>query len=154
MEKPTYEAYSELPQTVLSKHYPDRWNDEDMLQEGRLELWLSIRDADKARDFLPYAWKRILRCYHRYLKAQAPAEDTLDGVDPADKTGNDFEESRALCESISRILKDHPDECRVLCLKAKGYSFQEIAVKMGLDYHTARRLAKRGGKKLRERGAL
>lgn len=151
---PRYEEFENLPRLVLKRHYPDRQDDEDMLQEGRLELWLSIQDADKAREFLPYAWKRILRCYHRYLKNQSPVADSLDGVDPADITGNDFEDAKALCESISRILKYYPDECRVLCLKAKGYSYQEIANKTGLNYHTTRRLAKRGGKKLRQHGAI
>ncbi len=154
MEKPAYEAYSKLPLLVLVRHFPDRCDDEDMLQEGNLELWLAVQDADKVHtNFFAYAYRRILRCYARYLKntdpfLAMPWEDNKG----ADSASNDFEDAKALCESISRLLQG--DECKVLCLCAKGYNFRDISKKLGKNYNTVRRLAKQGGDKLRDAGAI
>ena len=150
---PSYEEYQDLPRYVLQRHFPDRLEDEDLLQEGRLELWLSILDAGKVRsNFFNYAYKRILRRYYRILKGQTVDFVPMDD-DPADENSTAFEDSKDLCASIGHIIKNS-DEAKVLCLKAKGYTFREIAQKMGKNYNTVRRLARRGGEKLRNHGAL
>lgn len=152
---PNYEEYSDLPRYVLARHFPDRRGDEDLLQEGRLELWLSILDADKARNFFNYAYKRIYRAYVRALRDRNPFTIVpMDGREPEDQRAREAEEAKELCEAISRVLKGYPEECRVLCLRARGYTYRQIADRMDKSYTTVRRLAKQGGAKLRLHGAI
>ena len=77
----------------------------------------------------------------------------MDDMDPEDENSTTFEASKDLCAAICHIIHNS-DEAKVLCLKAKGFSFREIAQKMGKNYNTVRRLAKSGGEKLRNNGAI
>ena len=150
----SYDELQELPLHVLKHHFPDREEDEDLLQEGRLELWRCILDSEKVHsNFFSYAYTRIFRCYVRVLRADEPPCSSIEDTDLADTFSTTFEDDKALCESIGRILKNR-EEAKALCLKAKGYSYKEISKRMRIPYDKVRRLVRRGGQKLRQYGAL
>lgn len=149
-----FEDYQDLPRLVLNRHFPEQRHNEDLLQEGRLELWRAFRDRDQARSFVPYAYKRILRAYLRSLRRREPVPVPLEHVRLEDPGAQERLEERELMASVARLLRRYPLELKVLLLRMQGYTFRQIAQQMHKSYSTVRRLAKRGGELLKERGGL
>lgn len=148
-----FEELEQLPGLVLVRHFGRSAADEDLLQEGKLELWRCIRERDKVHtNLFNYAYTCILNRYLRIMKRKRPAElEHADEV-PADEIALD--ERISLAEAAGRALRKWPRKAQAVQLKALGLSYRQIGAEMGVSHTTARRLCRRAAEHLRERGAI
>lgn len=141
-----------LPGLILSRHFGRHRQDEDMLQEGRLELWRCIQDAGSAHtSFFNYAYTRILHHYIR-LANKSREEDPLDENMAGDE--DRMAERLSLAEAAGRALRKYPRQAQAVQLKALGLSYRQIGAAMGISHTTARRLCRKAAAHLRARGAI
>lgn len=100
-----YEHFKTLPELVLRRHFPDRLEDEDILQEGRVELLKALAEQRKAKNFFPWAYKQVYRAYVRYIRDEWPDHTDIDEISVADPTSQTHEDVIDLCETVSHLLR-------------------------------------------------
>ncbi len=148
-----FEELEKLPGLILARHFGRSAADEDLLQEGKLELWRCIRERDKVHTSLfNYAYTCILNRYTHMMKRKQTAE--LERVDEVPAEEIELEERISLAEAAGRALRKWPRQAQAVQLKAMGLSYRQIGAEMGVSHTTARRLCRRAAEHLRERGAI
>lgn len=145
-----YEHFKTLPELVLRRHFPDRLGDEDILQEGRVELLKALAEQRKAKNFFAWAYKRIYRAYIRYIRDEWPDHTDIDEVGVADPTSQTHEDVIDLCETVSHLLRRYPMERKAICLRLHGLSYAAIAREMGKSISSVRRLIQSGKARIKQ----
>ena len=156
MDRPAYETYQRLPEIILARHLGRNQQDEDLLQEGRLELWRCIREQDAAHtNFFNYAYTRILHRYLRLTRQRKQERGETTGLDEASAMeAGDPLEWVELRENIARTLRRRPQQAAAVQMKLLGMSYRRIGAALGVAPATARRLCWKGAVRLRQQEVL
>ena len=111
---------------------------DDIVQNAFLKLYKSIHTFNETRPVLPYLFeitKNELKMYYRSRKIMTPLNEKIVN----EKEGFSFE-----TEDVHELLKKLPEEQRnILHLVSEGYSYEEIAKKLGKPLNTVRTIIHR-----------
>lgn len=137
-----------LVQAVACRSFPDRKEDQDLLQSGRIALWQAAVRWDGQRPFRPYACACIHNAMAQWCKAQSrwqspPAASGL----PNDESSQDWQEEvladLALAQRITSAWPPGSDEYYVLTALAAGVPKDRLAARLGCETWALTRLARR-----------
>lgn len=132
-----------LVRAVAARAFPDRREDDDLLQCGRIALWQAARRWDGQRPFAPYACSCIHNAMRRFLKDQADPP-RLPPPDRADDCWDDrLLDDLCLRQRIAAAWPPGSLEHYVLTCLAAGVPKQRLAAALGRPTWALTRLARR-----------
>jgi len=138
------------------RFFPQRLQDQDLLQCGLIGLWEATRIWCGDGEFMPFARHCILNNMRDYLRGEhraAPATDCQ-----AREADHGYEdETIDRLDMLWRIKNAWPENSReryVLIALSKGISKQSVAAALGVQYQTVCRIAKRALEGLEPEDAL
>jgi len=140
------EKYSRIIFSYLKRSTTIKEDTEDILQNTFIKLYKNIEKFDKTKRLLPYLWqiaKNEMRMYFRSKKPHIKLNEEI----ATDIRIDDFikEDYRHIIGSLSST------EQEILKLLMEGYTYLEIAKKVGRPLNTVRTIIRRARKKINQK---
>lgn len=139
-----YQKYVRLIGKISSEFFIQGADRDDVFQEGLIGFFLAVRDFDKSRTFLPFAYVCIRRRIFTAIKTSdrkkhQPLNKSVDlshlyqeqefsKSELVEESVIEDEEQELLYKYLSRRLSKL--ELKVFCLYTEGYPLREIAKKL------------------------
>lgn len=131
-------AYTSRIHGYVFKKLFEKEDVDDIVQNAFLKLYKSLPSFDETRPVLPYLFeitKNELKMYYRSHKKMTSLNEGIIGEE---------EDFSSEVEDVHELLKKLPEEQRnVLHLVSEGYSYEEIAGKLGRPLNTVRTIIHR-----------
>lgn len=134
------------------QYYSDEFDADDLASETIYKCLSQARRYDRKMSFKPWALAIMENTYiTQYNRRKCVLFTGYDDYDPYQ--GNEYTDQRASLNRILSIVRDcGRKSCCIECvlLYAKGYSYDEIAQKIGIPVGTVKSRVAAGRKMLRE----
>jgi RNA polymerase sigma-70 factor (ECF subfamily) len=129
---------------------------DDLLQDTFLQIHRSRRTYEPGRPVTPWVFaiaRHVYLMHRRAAGRRTRFEDTLAADVRADDAVRDDERTLVAADAVRRALRDVPADQRdaLVLHHVEGWSFVEIAARLGIRVNAAKTRAFRGKKKMRER---
>jgi len=132
----------------------DRTLAEDLTQDTFLQMHRSRRTYEPGRPVTPWVFaiaRHVYLMHRRSTGRRLRFESTLAADAMSDQTMLDGSSAFADADAVQRALSDVPDDQReaLLLHHVEGWSFSEIATRLGIRVNAAKTRAFRGMRKMR-----
>jgi RNA polymerase sigma-70 factor (ECF subfamily) len=150
-----YAALSGRIRGYLLSQCRDAARADDLLQETFLQMHRSRRTYEPGRPVTPWVFaiaRHVYLMHRRSAGRRLRFEDTLAADAKSSDVAHDAVRSLADSDEVRRALREVPADQRdaLLLHHVEGWSFAEIAAKLGIRVNAAKTRAFRGMKKMRE----
>lgn len=135
--------YQKLVCITARRYFPGLSQDQDLLQCGLIGLWEAIKTWHGEGRFSTYASRSIRNNMKDYLRMEHKASPPA-GRRGGEPTGGYEDEVIDRLDMLARIEEAWPENSReryVLIALSRGVSWHSLAAALGIQLHTARRIA-------------
>jgi RNA polymerase sigma factor (sigma-70 family) len=135
--------YRHTVQHIARRYFPDKANDEDLLQCGLIGLWEAARDWNQKGDFQAFANRCVYNNMCDYLRAEGNVPPPVEPREDDEVEEQDAFDHIHLMERIKSRWGENSRERYILTALASGISIMAVAASLGISVQTVRTIAER-----------